>query len=285
MFLLGQTGICEFLEATKKPTILSKCIIKNEMKSNNIKTITDLVESENVSGELLKIKNSIPTRLYSKLYSEDINRDETTQRRLNNKIPIKANIFRDINKLKYREIFLTNYENDDDEGPNPFTLARKIKHPKERFAHYMSLQRKTYTNEKLHRLKLINSNKCSTCTNQIETIDHILLECPRSEIGWKIFEDISNTYLDEDTRINGPKNIKHLNLYSLIKRDILMFRDQPLKEELLRHRCNNRLNDLRKLTYRYLKDKDTNKLKQDLLKTEGQKLTRNHKSRHKKLVL
>ena len=63
----------------------------------------------------------------------------------------------------------------------PFMLARKIVHPKERMVQYMDLQNKTYTNEKLARLKIIESSKCKVCLDVPETRDHLFEDCQRAQ--------------------------------------------------------------------------------------------------------
>jgi len=165
----------------------------------------------------------------------------------------------------HREIFISDFNEDPEVDHNPFILARRIKHPKERMRHYMALKKKTYTNEKLWRLKLIESNKCITCKDKVETLQHIIFECPRADVGWKMFEEITEQPLDENSKANGPNDPKLLNIYSLIKNSILIFRDQPINQDLLRYRCKMREKDLKVIHHKRKLEKHLRFLKQNLL--------------------
>lgn len=263
LHLLGKTGIIEFLRSTGPRNRIKECLIKREMVANHVVNLSDIVDKDIRHGELGRIRERIPESYHNRIKTDYLERDETTQNRIAGKIPIKLNVFREIRKLNSRELFISDFN--EEPVSNPFMQARKIKHPKERMRHYMALMKKTYTNEKLHRLKIIDSNKCHTCVDQVENLDHILNECPRAEKGWKIYEEIIEQPLDELTKINGPDDPKLLNIYSLIKNSILIFRDQPINEELLRHRCILRTKDLRIIHHRKKLEKHINLLKHNLL--------------------
>jgi len=264
LHLLGKTGIIEFLSCTGPRNILKEFIVSNEMKHNQVKNLSDLADKNIRHGELGRILEKIPENYINRIKTAQLDRDETTENRIRNKIPIKLNVFREIRKIKHRELLLDKPNKDASTDSNPFCLARKIKHPKERMRHYMALQKKTYTNEKLCRLQMTNSDKCATCINRIETLDHILHECPRSETGWKIYEHTTDQTLDGETRTNGPSDIRLLNVYSLVKNTILIFRDLPINEEILKYRCQLRMKDLACLNRKRKLDKHTRFVKHSL---------------------
>ncbi len=75
-----------------------------------------------------------------------------------------------------------------DNQHNPFMLIRKFIHtPRDRFFKYRILQGDIFTNERLHRFGLKTSPLCSYCSNgqTVETIKHLLWDCPRSQVVWR----------------------------------------------------------------------------------------------------
>jgi hypothetical protein len=265
MYLLSKMNVMSFGKSLGKINPLRECLVKLEMRSTGTETLADLM-SKTVpeNGELHRLKSMIPERYKNKITTDEVNRDETAPGRLMDKIPIKLNIFRDTGKLKHREIFYCNTSNTDSPEPNPFIRMKKIKHPRERMSQFMSLHRKTYTNEKLHRLRMIESGSCYTCIGVTETLDHILFECPRSQQGWNVLKEFINEDVNNIVKINGPLSDKDINIFSLVKKTILTFRNEPINEELLRHRCRNRENDLNIVNFRNLQSKNLRTLKNDL---------------------
>jgi hypothetical protein len=263
---LGNTKIIEFVKAINKLNPMRECVLINEIKKTKIETLTSLVECNNINGELKNIKNMIPEHIQRRITTDELLRDETASTRICNKIPIRMNLFRETAKLKHREIFISNHTDEDLMDDNLFLRARKIKHPRERMIQFMSLHKKTYTNEKLCRLKITNNNKCDTCMDVVETLDHLTLECPRSNVGWKIYNEITKEEVNGTLKMNGPKDARNLNLYSLIKRTIFTFRDQPINEDLLRFQCSNRVKDLETIVFHQFQQKNLRMLKHDLFK-------------------
>jgi len=77
---------------------------------------------------------------------------------------------------------------------NPFTLLRKAIHPpRDRFFKYRILQGDIFTKERLFRFKLAINPFCEYCQNNtIETVKHLLWDCPRSQFVWVSLNSIIN---------------------------------------------------------------------------------------------
>jgi hypothetical protein len=98
--------------------------------------------------------------------------------------------------------------------------------------------KKLYTNEKLCRLKITDQPYCFECPDVMETINHLIYECPRSQECYRTLEEIKikSTHIID-------KN-KEINLNSLVKHFIYTKRNEPYHLNLLESMLNNRLNDL-----------------------------------------
>lgn len=100
----------------------------------------------------------------------------------------------------------------------------------------MELHSKTYTNEKLARLGIIDSEKCLTCLKP-ETINHLYYECDRTkEIAF--------------------------NVFSLIKHFIYSKRNEPLQLPSLEAMITNRIGDINIINWKH-RAKSQNKLQEE----------------------
>ena len=168
-------------------------------------------------------------------------------------VNIQVNMFRVPKQLKHREIFNHPTVNPEElTNINPFMLARKIKHPRERMNQYMILHNKIYTNERLHRFRLMPSPTCATCPDTVENLQHVLNECPQANTAWKIFESVTG-YQAHPTE--PQLSNEEINLRSLVKMIICTNRDEPIKTALLETRLRNRISDLRIISWRKAKNR------------------------------
>jgi hypothetical protein len=89
--------------------------------------------------------------------------------------------------------------------------------PRDRFFKYRILQGDVFCNERLFRFRLATSPNCEFCSNtlEVETIKHILWDCPRSQSVWNflkllVFPAYGVDYFNYETIILG--SINHIPL-------------------------------------------------------------------------
>jgi hypothetical protein len=170
------------------------------------------------------------------------------------RICVKANIFKEIKKIKYRD-FMPEKDVNEFTGPNPYMMARKIKHPRERMTQYMTLAGKLYTNEKLHRLKMVDSPNCMEC-NQTETAEHLFEKCPRAQSAWSILQDLIGENVTCEEIRNGTTNQIKINLISLVKHHLYCKRNEPSIPEVLRTRLDTMYHDFEIIQRKKNKERD-----------------------------
>ena len=93
-------------------------------------------------------------------------------------------------------------------------LLRKAIHaPRDKFFKYRILHGDIFCNERMFRFIKVNSPLCSFCEgNQVvETIKHLLWDCPRSSFVWNTFSTIINRaynleYINYNTIMLGAQN-------------------------------------------------------------------------------
>jgi phage FluMu protein Com len=116
---------------------------------------------------------------------------------------------------------------------NPFLLARKaISTPRDKFFKYRILQGDVFCNKRLHKFKMSPTPNCNYCLNEVETIKHLIWECPRSNEVWQIFNSITMqtyniNYVTYDTIVLGPpKPVLVLEALVLELLKLIMRRDR-----------------------------------------------------------
>jgi hypothetical protein len=247
--MLGNMKITDFLRFTaSKVNPIKELRLRADAVKEHVSTILDLCQGgfETNSHLINEVKGMIPEEIRLNIGNRaQHEKDDTIMRIGESYIAIHMNLFRAPRSIKHRELFFHSGETEHSEESLQFSHARKILHPRERMTHYMDLQSKTYTNEKLHRLGMITSNKCLTCPDQIETRDHLYVECPRAKSAWKVYEETLGEKINDNEIKSGPQCNRALNVFSLVKHQILCFRDKEINLGLLRVKCENRLNDVR----------------------------------------
>jgi hypothetical protein len=82
---------------------------------------------------------------------------------------------------------------------NPFTLARSALHaPRDRFYKYRILHGDIYCNKRMFKFRMIDTPYCARCPEVIETIKHVLWECPRAKKAWEFLNEQTKDYLGEE---------------------------------------------------------------------------------------
>jgi hypothetical protein len=99
-----------------------------------------------------------------------------------------------------------------EENHNPFLLFRKALHaPKDRSYKYRILHGDIFCNSRMYKFKMVESPYCSSCPDHIETIKHVLWDCPRAKNTWEHLNSSTRDwlgcdYVSYDTVIRGNTN-------------------------------------------------------------------------------
>ena len=98
---------------------------------------------------------------------------------------------------------------------NPFVTARKaLKAPRDRFFKYRLLHGDVFCSKRMFKFKMVDSPNCKYCTNVIETIKHLVWDCPRSTRAWS-YVNVNNLtspklgriYIDYNSIILGNEQL------------------------------------------------------------------------------
>ncbi len=90
---------------------------------------------------------------------------------------------------------------DDLPNHNPFLLIRKAIHaPRDKFFKYRILHGDIFCNERMFRFGMTNTPLCSFCVGgqSVETIRHLLWDCPRSKSVWRVMSELVNRYYNQN---------------------------------------------------------------------------------------
>ena len=117
------------------------------------------------------------------IYQHFIKKGNSTPKRLN---ILKNHYGLDLDIQKQKNLFLL---------PWKVTIDSRLRWLQFRITHLI-----LPTNKWLHRIGLIESPNCNRCKTEIETLDHIFIECPEVKIFWEevirkwnfLFEQVSN---------------------------------------------------------------------------------------------
>ncbi len=248
--MIGNESIKTIGECLKGKNEIRNMLINNECLGLNASKVNILATIRNLPPNIQSIMNMLHPEVLRKIQAHNQPIEDVD---LVRKVPIKTNIFRSTDKIKHREIFLTNNDAETIPSLNPFMIARKIQHPRERMTQYLSLHSKTFSNQRLFNFKMIDSDKCKICPDQVEDQDHIFKKCKRATAAWKIYEDATQTRIHEIIIDEGPNDFNHINIFSLVKHSLYYPRDTMIETNSLKARIDLRLSDLRLLNFIKLK--------------------------------
>jgi len=83
-------------------------------------------------------------------------------------------------------------------GHNPFVLSRKtLTSPKDRFFKYRLLHGDVFCNSRMFKFKMVESPNCKVC-GEVETIKHLVWDCPRSKSVWRYINELTLPKLGRD---------------------------------------------------------------------------------------
>ena len=126
---------------------------------------------------------------------------------------------------------------------NPFLLIRKFIHtPRDKFFKYRILQGDIFCNERMFRFRMTESPNCTFCSHtvEVETIKHLLWDCPRSQQVWNYVNSVVRlayniNYINYNTVVVGSENpipvvesiiVTALKLILVIDRSLLVSRNE-----------------------------------------------------------
>jgi len=128
-----------------------------------------------------------------------------------------------------------------DRGPNPFILTRKALYStRDRFYKYRILNGDIFCKSRMQRFGMVVDQHCSLCPDTVETIKHLIWDCPRSRNAWDALNDIvrpilGRDYVNYEVIILGNENpIYAIETYIvwLLKKIITIERIQAIEPEL-----------------------------------------------------
>ena len=88
--------------------------------------------------------------------------------------------------LKEKWEQMLNDDISEDDTQNAFKITQKF--PKcvyNRYVQFKILHNRLNTRQLLHKMKILNTNECIYCKEQIDTTVHVLLECPETANLWR----------------------------------------------------------------------------------------------------
>ncbi len=156
-------------------------------------------------------------------------------------IPVRANIFRRIGKIKSSD--LMEAATCDEVQKAQFSNCRNISHPRERQIQYLLLHNRFYNNKRLFDHKITESPLCHVC-NTVEDNLHMLLQCPRATSVWSIVSRLAHKEIDENLIISGSDDKWLNNAISIGRYIICTNRSEIRTTAEVETRVNNRINDM-----------------------------------------
>lgn len=218
-----------------------------KLKAHNLIKIRDLFKAESENKFTLEIK-SIYRAIGSRLV-EECKRIVN----VNNKIEVA---YIPINESKFIQWELVNAKlikealskehvslEESEELSLMFKNYRRITGMRFRQNQYRILHNKIFTNEKLHRFGLVESNSCCVCEN-VEDLNHLLFECPRANEAWNVSFEFLGFYPELTDIKLGTSNMMYNQIIALVNFELCRNRDKPINPITLRQKITNLTNDL-----------------------------------------
>jgi len=83
--------------------------------------------------------------------------------------------------------------------------------PRDRFYKYRILQGDIFCKERMFKFKMVESSNCDFCLEEVETIKHMLWDCPRAQQGWRYLKRLcgqayNDEYVNYDSIVLGSAN-------------------------------------------------------------------------------
>ena len=225
--LIASTDILEYLHRKKMPIVIYRFAT---LANLGIETFSELLNeynfprSDNVRECAREILQFFPARWQEIIQNSSNIDSQITFREVYLSNEWKINAHKHITVKGIRRAFLecksflpNPYDNfakfeipcHISSSKSPFKLARKALYAsRDKFFKYRILHGDIFCNSRMHRFKMINTPNCSRCPNTIETIKHLLWDCPRSRNVWdhlnlRLKNIIGYDYINYETIILG----------------------------------------------------------------------------------
>lgn len=128
-------------------------------------------------------------------------------------------------------------------------------HPKENEVHWLMYHNACLSNEKLFRMRMVESDKCPNCL-VIQSTDHIFNHCINALIMWNTLNEEFNIEICQSDMLIGLGNKRDNEVLLLAKRMLLLNRNSLLDKKFIRCQVENRLNDFCLIQNRKKTNKD-----------------------------
>ena len=135
---------------------------------------------------------------------------------------------------------------------NNFTICTKL-----RSFQYKFLMRATVTNVQLHRWKILNTDLCSFCNNNKETIFHLFYDCPKVYPIWRYIQEIIKIDLTfgDIVFIDINPNASRIENCIVLVTKFYIYRTRCLNERLSTNACKNYICSYKEIEYEIAKQK------------------------------
>jgi hypothetical protein len=220
---------------------IQEAYLRAEMKQFNINTLKELYlhYNEHRTTQASIVINKLNVKTISNL--EKIINEETTIDCT--KLPVRLNIFRQIGKIKSRDLLVNDTSVHNDDVKASFKNCRSISHPRERMIQYLILHNKFYNNKRLYDHKIIDSPSCDIC-DLPEDNEHMLLRCPKAATIWSLTSKLTKSIISENDILNGVEDKWLNNIISFARFMIVTNRSEPKSPTEIEARINNRISDI-----------------------------------------
>ena len=89
-------------------------------------------------------------------------------------------------------------------------VRKEISNVKLRQVFYRLINNDFFTKAKMRKFKMTDTVECERC-ERIETTEHMLLECPFSQMAWRNFNEIL-----EDRNLGSEKIVSYKNIFDFV---------------------------------------------------------------------
>ncbi len=255
---LANLDIEFWLESTLKSTVVNRLVINyaKKLKSKGVATLFEMFKAESeqqriclefksiyrACGSLAVAKCKERTRVALEVLYFPVNSARFVQWESTTTTDIK-------NAITGREVDVDEHE----ESSMKFKNYRKITGMKSRQNQYKILHNKIFTNERLFKFKLIESEMCNYCENSIENLRHVLYDCERAKIIWDIAKDYIGLVPQFDEIVYGVSDKIMNNIIAETNYILCYDREKEINHNVVAHKLNTRLKDLTYIAMRKCK--------------------------------
>jgi hypothetical protein len=219
---ISSINLRTFLSRKKK--MFTLCILKL-VNDSGITTLADLVQADehererNLSKSIKLVLSSIPRHLIeiAKNYNENINDDSECLKYVqitpSERMAIETITVKQLQltlKVVLNRIESTNFTErlgiDDFERGDILSFRKSCTNSKLRNIHFRLINRDFFTHSRMKKYKMTQTDQCPRC-GQIESINHLLWECPHVKQVWNSFNSFMRKMGDEKEEVKSYNNV------------------------------------------------------------------------------